>query len=52
MGEFEWIITPCENAFGSEKWEVANFDPRVMVRTNWGLWAIWGKSRQIKQDGQ
>ena len=51
MGEFEWIITPGENAFGSEKWEVADFDPRVMVRTNWGLWAIRGKGRQIRQDG-
>ena len=47
-GEFEWVITPGENAFGSEKWEVADFDPRVMVRTNWGLWAIRGKGREIK----
>jgi len=52
MGEFEWIITPGENPFGSEKWEIADFDPRVMVRTNWGLWAIRGKGRQIRQDGQ
>ncbi|KAL4065465.1 zinc-finger of mitochondrial splicing suppressor 51-domain-containing protein [Scleroderma citrinum] len=52
VGEFEWVITPGENAFGSEKWEVADFDPRVMVRTNWGLWAIRGKSRQIRENEQ
>ncbi|KAG6334874.1 hypothetical protein ID866_4215 [Astraeus odoratus] len=39
-GEFEWVITPGENAFGSEKWEVADFDPRVMVKTNWDVDAL------------
>ncbi|KAF5372835.1 hypothetical protein D9758_001655 [Tetrapyrgos nigripes] len=39
-GEFEWVVTPGPNPFGSEKWEVADFDPRVMVKTNWGIWAI------------
>ena len=48
-GEFEWVITPGPNTFGSEKWEVADFDPRVMVKTNWGIWAIRGKSRDIQE---
>ncbi|KAF9233935.1 zinc-finger of mitochondrial splicing suppressor 51-domain-containing protein [Melanogaster broomeanus] len=47
-GEFEWVVTPGENPFGSEKWEVADFDPRVMVKTNWGLWAIRGKGREVR----
>ncbi|KAG8217395.1 zinc-finger of mitochondrial splicing suppressor 51-domain-containing protein [Butyriboletus roseoflavus] len=46
--EFEWIVTPGENPFGSEKWEVADFDPRVMVKTNWGLWGIRGKGREVQ----
>ena len=46
-GEFEWVVTPGPNNFGSEKWEVADFDPRVMVKTNWGIWAIRGKSRDV-----
>lgn len=50
-GEFEWIITPGPNSFGSEKWEVADFDPRVMVKTNWGIWGIRGKSRDIQEQG-
>lgn len=48
-GEFEWVITPGENAFGSEKWEVADFDPRVMVKTNWGVWGIRGKGREVRK---
>jgi splicing suppressor protein 51 len=48
-GEFEWVVTPGENPFGSEKWEVADFDPRVMVKTNWGLWAIRGKGREVRE---
>ncbi|KAL0947411.1 hypothetical protein HGRIS_013524 [Hohenbuehelia grisea] len=50
-GEFDWVITPGPNAFGSEKWEIADFDPRVMVKTNWGIWAIRGKSRDIRERG-
>ncbi|KAF8558386.1 hypothetical protein OG21DRAFT_1455346 [Imleria badia] len=46
--EFEWVVTPGQNPFGSEKWEVADFDPRVMVKTNWGLWAIRGKGREVQ----
>jgi splicing suppressor protein 51 len=48
-GEFDWVITPGPNTFGSEKWEVADFDPRVMVKTNWGIWGIKGKSRDIRE---
>ncbi|KAF4615531.1 hypothetical protein D9613_002928 [Agrocybe pediades] len=48
-GQFEWVITPGPNSFGSEKWEVADFDPRVMVKTNWGIWAIRGKSRDVQE---
>ncbi|KAI0818517.1 zinc-finger of mitochondrial splicing suppressor 51-domain-containing protein [Irpex lacteus] len=48
-GEFDWVITPGPNAFGSEKWEVADFDPRVMVKTNWGVWGIRGKRRDIRE---
>ncbi|TFK42724.1 zinc-finger of mitochondrial splicing suppressor 51-domain-containing protein [Crucibulum laeve] len=51
-GEFEWVITPGPNTFGSEKWEVADFDPRVMVKTNWGIWAIRGKSRDVQERGK
>lgn len=48
-GEFDWVITPGPNAFGSEKWEVADFDPRVMVKTNWGVWGIRGKRRDVQE---
>lgn len=48
-GEFEWVVTPGPNPFSSEKWEVADFDPRVMVKTNWGIWGIRGKSRDIQE---
>ena len=48
-GEFDWVITPGENAFGSEKWEVADFDPRVMVKSNWGVWGIRGKRRDVRE---
>lgn len=48
-GEFDWVITPGENTFGSEKWEVADFDPRVMVKANWGIWGIRGKRRDVRE---
>jgi mitochondrial splicing suppressor protein 51 len=48
-GEFDWVVTPGPNAFGSEKWEIADFDPRVMVKTNWGIWGIRGKSRDVRE---
>jgi len=49
--EFEWVITPGQNLFGSEKWEVADFDPRVMIKTNWGIWGIRGKGREVRKTG-
>lgn len=48
-GEFDWVITPGPNPFGSEKWEVADFDPRVMVKTNWGVWGMRGKRRDVQE---
>ncbi|CAG7846628.1 Protein MSS51, mitochondrial AltName: Full=Mitochondrial splicing suppressor protein 51; Flags: Precursor [Serendipita indica DSM 11827] len=48
-GEFDWILTPGENPFKSERWEVAEFDPRLMVRTNWGIWGIRGKRRELQE---
>ncbi|KWU41388.1 hypothetical protein RHOSPDRAFT_30516 [Rhodotorula sp. JG-1b] len=47
-GEFDWLLTPGENVFGSEKWEVAEFDPRVAVKTNWGVWGIRGKRYEVR----
>ncbi|KAI0035726.1 zinc-finger of mitochondrial splicing suppressor 51-domain-containing protein [Vararia minispora EC-137] len=46
-GEFDWVVTPGENPFGSLKWEAADFDPRVMIKTNWGVWGIRGKRREL-----
>ncbi|KAJ7168205.1 zinc-finger of mitochondrial splicing suppressor 51-domain-containing protein [Mycena crocata] len=48
-GQFEWVITPGPNTFGSEKWEIADFDPRVMIKANWGIWAIRGRSKDIQK---
>ncbi|CAK5264702.1 unnamed protein product [Mycena citricolor] len=48
-GQFEWVITPGPNPFGSEKWEIADFDPRVMIKANWGIWAIRGRSKDIQE---
>ncbi|KAJ7197176.1 zinc-finger of mitochondrial splicing suppressor 51-domain-containing protein [Mycena pura] len=48
-GQFEWVITPGPNSFGSEKWEIADFDPRVMIKANWGIWAIRGRSKDIQE---
>ncbi|UZJ55487.1 hypothetical protein CBS101457_004807 [Exobasidium rhododendri] len=47
QGEFEWLINPGENAFASQQWAVADFDPRVAVKANWGLWAVRGKSYNV-----
>ncbi|PWY99565.1 hypothetical protein BCV70DRAFT_201135 [Testicularia cyperi] len=46
--EFDWLITPGENAFASQQWAVADFDPRVAVKANWGLWAVRGKRYDIQ----
>ncbi|PWN47758.1 hypothetical protein IE53DRAFT_371196 [Violaceomyces palustris] len=47
-GEFDWLITPGENVFASQQWAVADFDVRVAVKANWGLWAVRGKRYDIQ----
>ena len=46
-GEFDWLLTPGENVFASQQWAIADFDPRVAVKANWGLWAVRGKRYDI-----
>ncbi|MCO5611363.1 hypothetical protein L7F22_065616 [Adiantum nelumboides] len=48
QGEFEWLVNPGENVFASQQWAVADFDPRVAVKANWGLWAVRGKRYDIE----
>lgn len=45
--EFELILTPGVNPFGSRKWEIADWDTRVGVKTNWGIWGIRGKKYDV-----
>jgi splicing suppressor protein 51 len=45
--EFDLILTPGQNPFGSRKWEIAEWDPRVAVKTNWGMWGIRGKRYEV-----
>lgn len=47
--EFELILTPGKNVFGSEKWEIAEWDVRVGVKTNWGVWGIRGKKYEVTE---
>lgn len=47
--EFEMILTPGKNIFGSHKWEIAEWDPRVAIRSNWGIWGIRGKRYDITE---
>lgn len=54
-GEFDWLLTPGENVFASQQWAIgtyhcltaADFDPRIAVKANWGLWAVRGKRYDI-----
>ncbi|KAH8921756.1 hypothetical protein BT69DRAFT_1348404 [Atractiella rhizophila] len=48
-GEYEWLLTPGENYFRSEKWEVLEADPRVMIKNNWGIWGIRGKRYDVRE---
>ncbi|KAJ6547078.1 zinc-finger of mitochondrial splicing suppressor 51-domain-containing protein [Mycena capillaripes] len=48
-GQFEWVVMPGPNTFSSEKWEISDFDPRVMIKANWGIWAIRGRSKDIQE---
>ncbi len=50
-GEYDILLEPGENGFGSLKWEPADFDPRVMVRVNWGIWGIRGKRYEVRAGG-
>ncbi|ORY22017.1 putative nuclear encoded protein required for translation of COX1 mRNA [Naematelia encephala] len=45
--EFELVLTPGKNPFGSEKWEIAEWDVRVAVKANWGVWGIRGKKYEV-----
>ncbi|BEJ14093.1 hypothetical protein CspHIS471_0312670 [Cutaneotrichosporon sp. HIS471] len=45
--EFELILTPGTNPFASRKWEIADWDTRVAVKTNWGIWGIRGKKYEV-----
>lgn len=41
--EWESVVEPGDNVFNSQRWEVAEFDTRVMIKSNWGLWGIRGR---------
>lgn len=45
--EFELVLSPGKNEFGSLKWEIAEWDVRVGVKTNWGVWGIRGKKYEV-----
>lgn len=49
-GEFDWILTPGENVFSSQKWEILEQDPRVAAKANWGLWGIRGKLYELSEE--
>ncbi|CAH7676258.1 hypothetical protein BY996DRAFT_4574952 [Phakopsora pachyrhizi] len=44
---FEWLLNPGSNVFSSLKWEIAEFDPRVAVKTNYAIWGIRGKKFEL-----
>lgn len=46
-GEYDILLEPGENGFSSLKWEAGDFDPRVLVRVNWGVWGIRGKRYEV-----
>ncbi|PKI84718.1 translational activator for mitochondrial COX1 [Malassezia vespertilionis] len=46
-GEFDWLLTPGENAFASQQWAIADFDTRIAVKANWGIWGVRGKRYDI-----
>ena len=50
--EFELIISPGKNEFGSLKWEIAEWDVRVAVKANWGLWGIRGKKYDVVESDE
>lgn len=48
-GEYDLLLEPGENSFSSLKWEAGDFDPRVLVRVNWGIWGFRGKRYEVGQ---
>ncbi|KAJ9118199.1 hypothetical protein QFC22_004103 [Naganishia vaughanmartiniae] len=50
--EYDTILEPGPNPFASLKWEAGDFDPRVLVRVNWGVWGIRGKRYEVGQRGE
>lgn len=49
QGEFDWILTPGENTFRSDKWEILEADPRVAAKANWGIWGIRGRLYEVDE---
>ena len=47
-GEYEWVLGAGLNEFRSERWEVAEFDYRVIAQANWGVWGIKGKRYEVQ----
>ncbi|KAH9469887.1 hypothetical protein Pst134EA_007159 [Puccinia striiformis f. sp. tritici] len=47
--QFDWLLNPGQNVFSSMKWEVAEFDPRVAVKSNYAIWGIRGKRFEVDQ---
>lgn len=47
--QFDWLLNPGENVFASQKWEVAEFDPRVAVKSNYAIWGIRGKRYELDE---
>ncbi|KAA1110409.1 translational activator for mitochondrial COX1 [Puccinia graminis f. sp. tritici] len=47
--QFDWLLNPGENVFASLKWEVAEFDPRVAVKSNYAVWGIRGKRFELDE---
>ncbi len=50
-GEYDILLEPGENPFASMKWESGDFDPRVLVRVNWGVWGFRGKRYDVEAKG-
>lgn len=47
MDEFELVFIFGVNFFGSLKWEIVEWDVRVGVKINWGIWGIRGKKYDV-----
>lgn len=45
--EMDWVAKAGENQFRSQKAEVNNEDPRQIIWTNWGVWAVRGKRFEV-----